>query len=97
MPNRSFDFERSQLEQAISATLMRYGTGIPEDMSDGLTTAFAQSIWKLRRWEAFRRDITLDSGSSTELIVVLEQFLMLAAKAAWEGYIEPEFHGRNSV
>lgn len=85
MLNRSFDFERSRLAQAISATFARRGTRIPEETPDGLTTAFAEDIQKSRQWEAFKRDTALDPGPLTEVIVALEAFLMPAAKAARNG------------
>ena len=85
MLHRSFDFEGPRLAQAISATFARRGTRIPEETPDGLTTAFAEDIQKSRQWEAFKRDIALDPGPLTEVIVALEAFLMPAAKAARNG------------
>ena len=71
--------------QAISATFVRRGTGISEETPDGLTSAFAEDIRKLRRWEAFKRGIALDPGPLTEVILTLEEFLMPTAKAARAG------------
>ena len=85
MLNRYFDFEMSRLAKAISATFARRGTRIPEETPDGLTLAFAKDVRKSRQWDAFKRDITLDPGSLAEVIVVLEKFLMSAAKAARDG------------
>ena len=85
MLNRSFDFERSRLAQAISATFARRGTRIPEETPDGLTTAFAEDIRKSRQWEAFKRDVTLDPGSLAAVVMALEGFLMPAARAARDG------------
>ena len=85
MLNRSFDFERSRLAQAISATFARRGTRIPEETPDGLTPPFAEDLQKSRQWEAFKRDVALDPGPLTEVIVTLRAFLMPAAKAARDG------------
>ena len=82
--SQSFDFERSRLVRAISATFARRNTAIPEKNPDTLTPAFAQDPGKQQQWEAFKRDLGLDPGSLAEVVAALEAFLMPAAKAARE-------------
>ena len=82
--SQSFDFERSRLAAAMSATFARRKTRIPETTPDGLTSVFAEGVQKQRQWETFKRNVTLDPGSLTDVVVTLESFLMPAAKAARE-------------
>ena len=83
--SQSFDFERSRLAWAISATFERRNTVIPEESPDALTATFAQDPLKQQQWKAFKRDLALDPGSLTDVVATLEAVLMPAVKAAREG------------
>ncbi len=82
--SQSFDFERSRLAAAMSATFARRQTRIPEATPDGLTSLFAEDVQKQQQWETFKGNVTLDPGSLTDVVVTLESFLMPVAKAARE-------------
>lgn len=83
--SRSFEFERSRLARAISATFARRETAIPEEIPDALAPAFAEDPLKQQQWDAFKRDLALDPGSLADVVAALQAFLMLAAEAAREG------------
>lgn len=82
--SQSFDFEQSRLAAAMSATFARRKTQIPEATPDGLTLIFAEDVQKQRQWETFKRNVTLDPGSLAEVVMILESFLMPAARAVRE-------------
>lgn len=81
--SQCFDFERTWLARAISATFARRKTPIPVATPDALTPAFAQDPVKQQQWETFKRDVAMDPGSLTDVVTALEAFLMPAANGAW--------------
>ncbi|WP_422022243.1 nucleotidyl transferase AbiEii/AbiGii toxin family protein [Pyruvatibacter mobilis] len=80
--SHSFDFDRSRLAGAISATFARRKTAIPEEIPDALTPAFAELTVKQQQWESFKRNVSIDPGPLRDVVSTLEAFLMPAAAAA---------------
>jgi len=80
--SQSFDFDRSRLATAISATFARRKTAIPIEIPDALTPAFGEDARKQRQWETFTRDVAMDSGSLRDVVTALAAFLMPAATSA---------------
>jgi predicted nucleotidyltransferase component of viral defense system len=79
---KSFRFEDDRLARAIAATFARRMTPIPMELPDALTTEFALDPSKIRQWEAFTKDLEIDSGSLDAIVVGLAEFLMLHAGRA---------------
>ena len=82
--SQAFEFERSRLAAAISATFARRGTAIPDRVPDGLSPAFAEDAVKRQQWESFKRDLEVDPGPLDGVIHALATFLMSAAATARE-------------
>ena len=83
--SQTFEFDRSRLAGAISATFARRNTAIPDRLPDGLSTAFAVDAVKRQQWESFRQGLGLDPGPLDGVVSSLEAFLMPAAAAAHDG------------
>ena len=80
--SNTFDFDRSRLAKAISATFARRGTAIPDEVPDALTSAFAADATKQQQWESFKRDLVADPGSLHDVVSAVASFLMPAATSA---------------
>lgn len=79
---RYFTFDEDRLASAIAATFARRSTAIPSQTPDGLTQAFAEDPQKQAQWERFKKDVTIDPGSLSDVVAALEPFLMQSAGAA---------------
>lgn len=84
MLSRSFEFERSRLAAAISATFARRRTAIPDSAPEALSPTFADDELKKQQWEEFRQHVAAAPESLAEVVGTLEAFLMPAAVAALE-------------
>ena len=80
--SRHFTFDEERLASAIAATFARRRTAIPSRTPDGLTQAFAEDPQKQAQWERFKKDVTIDPGSLSDVVAALEPFLMQSAGAA---------------
>lgn len=80
--SQSFEFEDARLAQAIAATFERRRTVVPTEPPDALTDAFASDPTKIAQWEAFRRDLAIDPGALSAVVVTLAAFLMPHAQRA---------------
>ncbi len=80
--SRTFDFDRSRLAAAISATFARRNTEVPRETPDGLNRAFADDALTQQQWTAFKQDMTPDPGALIEVVESLDGFLMPAARTA---------------
>lgn len=80
--SRHFEFKDDRLPRAIEATFARRKTGIPSELPDALTTAFAKDLAKVQQWNAFVADVAFQPGTLADVIKDLAAFLMpQAAKA----------------
>ena len=70
MLTRAFELEPERLRRAIVATFARRNTGIPPEVPDGLSDAFATDPGKQRQWDAFARNL---SGSVPEFCLVVSE------------------------
>jgi len=73
---KSFRFEDDRLARAIAATFARRMTPIPVELPDALTPEFALDPSKIRQWEAFTKNLEIDSGALDAIVVELAEFLM---------------------
>ena len=80
--SRYFTFDEDRLASAIAATFARRRTAIPSQTPEGLTQAFAEDPQKQAQWERFKKDVTIDPGSLSDVVAALEPFLMRGAGAA---------------
>ncbi|RNC97009.1 MAG: nucleotidyl transferase AbiEii/AbiGii toxin family protein [Oricola sp.] len=80
--SRYFTFDEDRLASAIAATFARRRTAIPSQTPEGLTHAFAEDPQKQAQWERFKKDVTIDPGSLSDVVAALEPFLMQSAGAA---------------
>ena len=80
--SRYFTFDEDRLASAIAATFVRRRTAIPSQTPDGLTQAFAEDPQKQAQWERFKKDVTIDPGSLSDVVAAIEPFLMRGAGAA---------------
>ena len=83
--SQRFEFDRSCLVRAVTATFTQRKKAIPESVPEGLTPAFAEDAMKQRQWDTFKHDMAIDPGSLTDVILVLEAFLVPVARVAREG------------
>ncbi|TDW37258.1 nucleotidyltransferase AbiEii toxin of type IV toxin-antitoxin system [Rhizobium azibense] len=80
--SRSFAFDHDRLPRAIAATFARRGTGIPHDLPDALTPAFATDEQKQRQWRAFVADVAHNPGELADVVRELAEFLTPHAASA---------------
>lgn len=89
--SQSFEFEVARLARAISATFARRDTALPVEIPDALTPAFSEDTAKQQQWESFKRDVSIDPGSLSDVVGALAAFLMPAARTARDiGYKDKE-------
>ena len=77
-----FEFDRSLLAKAVSATFARRRTPIPDEVPRGLSDAFAQDPVKQAEWNEFRRTLSPDPGPLAGVIEMVRAFAMPVADAA---------------
>lgn len=81
--SRSFDFEASQICEAIARTFERRGTPMPEREPVALTAEFAGDRQKQAQWSGFVRRMKLrDVPSLPEVVSELHMFLLPPMRAA---------------
>jgi hypothetical protein len=80
--SRDHKFADDRLARAIAATFARRRTEIPVEPPDALSVAFAADPLKLRQWDAFAVDITIQPDSLARVIEDLAAFLMPHAAEA---------------
>ncbi|MEJ7670902.1 MAG: nucleotidyl transferase AbiEii/AbiGii toxin family protein [Casimicrobiaceae bacterium] len=76
MLSKSYEFAGTRLARAIAATFERRGTAIPEATPDALTQAFATNEAKQQQWQAFIRDLAVETPRFEIIITDLAEFLM---------------------
>jgi predicted nucleotidyltransferase component of viral defense system len=81
--SQSYEFDSGRLTTAITATFQRRDTPIPENVPDGLSSAFAEDADKVRQWTAFIEDISPSPRPSLDrVIAALSDFLMTHSRVA---------------
>ncbi len=83
MLSEAYDFEDDGLATAIAATLGRRKTGIPVELPDALSPAFAEDQAKQQQWASFAASIEQEGGPELKVIINdLARFLMPHAERA---------------
>ncbi len=81
MLSEAYDFEDDGLATAIAATFARRKTGIPVELPDALSSAFAEDQAKQQQWASFAASIEQESGPKLNVIINdLAAFLMQRAR-----------------
>jgi hypothetical protein len=68
-------FDPSILQEAITATFMRRGTPMPQELPLGLSDAFTQDGTKIQQWKAFLSKNKLQAPPLDELVNELRPLL----------------------
>jgi predicted nucleotidyltransferase component of viral defense system len=76
MLTSTFDLDPERMRQALAATFVRRNTGIPNQVPDGLSDAFADDPAKRRQWNAFVRDLTGPVQQLDQVVADLRDRLM---------------------
>lgn len=84
---RNSDFESEMLQQAIEATLLRRGTGIPVDVPFGLTQAYAEDAQKQMQWQGFLKKNRLQALTLEQVVADLQRFLLPPLNALAAGQV----------
>ena len=79
---QSFEFDEDHLARAIAATFERRGTDIPSETPVGLTPTFSEDEARLRQWDVFVRDVSVNPGSLHDVVETIAGVLMAAASIA---------------
>ena len=82
---REFSFRGPTLCQAIAATFSRRQTSLPESTPAALTPAFSQDETKRRQWRGFLDRSDLEGISLTDVVMLLQDFLLPPTPALQEG------------
>ena len=82
--SREFQFDTTQLAEAVRVTFRRRGTALPRGLPTALTDEFALDSIKTTQWKAFRRKSELNDAPETlaELVEPLRGFLLPVIEAA---------------
>ncbi len=85
--SQKFEFEEETLCQAIKATFNRRRTPLPTETPLALTPEFSSDAAKVAQWNAFLRKgkLKTDGKTLSEIVVILENFLMPPCFAAAKG------------
>jgi len=74
--SRTSEFKGDNLARAIAATFSRRKTGIPSELPDALTSAFAEDPAKIQQWNSFVADVAFQPGTLADVVKDLAAFLM---------------------
>jgi predicted nucleotidyltransferase component of viral defense system len=80
--SRTYEFKGDNLALAIAATFARRKTGIPSELPDALTPAFATDPAKMQQWNSFVEDVAFRPGPLPDVVRDLAAFLMPFATKA---------------
>ena len=80
--SRTSEFKGDNLARAIAATFSRRKTGIPSELPDALTSAFAEDPAKIQQWNSFVADVAFQPGTLADVVKDLAAFLMPHTAAA---------------
>ena len=82
---RQFEFDGTEMLDALRATFERRGTPVPEHAPVGLTPAFFADVDKLKQWKAFLKRTSLSGAPLPQLVEELSRFILPLFEAVHGG------------